>query len=128
MKKADNVGKRLVVTAMLILSAVLLLLMLLEYVRSTPMENYSSSAPHVQATQLPNLPYNWLLNSGSQSDLEQLPGIGPVLAGRIIENRNLDGLFIFPEDMMEVKGIGKKTYEVIMRWLDEHPEGAFTLP
>lgn len=45
--------------------------------------------------------------------LEQLPGIGPVLAKRIIEQRHL-GFFIEHEDLLKVSGIGPKKLEQII--------------
>ena len=50
------------------------------------------------------------LNAASERDLEQLPGIGPVLALRIIEYR---GAFRDVEQLRRVKGIGKKTFDRI---------------
>jgi competence ComEA-like helix-hairpin-helix protein len=46
------------------------------------------------------------LNAVSAADLEQLPGIGPQLARRIVEARRLRGGFGSVEDLIEVQGIG----------------------
>ena len=125
MKKADGVGRRLAYAALLASSAVLLLLMVVGSFNSVQRTSWNASALRVEVTQLPSMGDGWLLNSGSAKELEQLPGIGPVLAGRIIENREADGPFVFPEDVMEVKGIGEKTFAGIMRWLEENPDLAY---
>jgi competence protein ComEA len=48
------------------------------------------------------------LNTASAQDLEALPGIGPVLAGRIIQHRETHGPYKTLEDLLAVPGIGKK--------------------
>lgn len=124
--KADGVGRLLLYTALLAASAVLLLLMVCEYVHVAHPVAYTSSAlDGAQVTELPALPANWLLNAGDAEALDQLPGIGPVLAQRIIESRTLEGPFVFPEDLTAVKGIGEKTLASILQWLNEHPESAY---
>ncbi len=50
------------------------------------------------------------LNSASQAELETLPGVGPVTAGRIVAWREEHGRFSRIEELQEVDGIGPKTY------------------
>ncbi|WP_455130119.1 helix-hairpin-helix domain-containing protein [Propionibacterium acidifaciens] len=50
------------------------------------------------------------LNSATASQLEELPGIGPVLAERIVEWRTQHGRFSRVEELQEVDGIGEKLY------------------
>lgn len=44
----------------------------------------------------------------SKSDLEELPGIGPVLAKNIYEYRSKNGSFMNIDDLINVSGIGEK--------------------
>jgi len=48
------------------------------------------------------------INQGTKEELQALPGIGPVLAGRIIEHRESKGLFDDIEDLKVVEGIGER--------------------
>jgi competence protein ComEA len=48
------------------------------------------------------------LNNATAEDLEALPGVGPVLAQRIIEYRQSQGPFQTIDDLLGVHGIGKK--------------------
>jgi competence protein ComEA len=46
------------------------------------------------------------LNLATAEELDALPGIGPVLAGRIVEWRTEHGRFTAFEELAEVSGIG----------------------
>lgn len=46
-------------------------------------------------------------NRADASELEELPGVGPVLAERIIAHREAHGPFETVEDLLEVPGIGE---------------------
>lgn len=50
------------------------------------------------------------LNTASQEDLQDLPGVGPVLAERIVEYRDGIGGFTAVEQLQEVPGIGPSKY------------------
>jgi competence protein ComEA len=47
------------------------------------------------------------INTAPPDDLESLPGVGPVLAQRIVEYRDRHGPFRVLEDLLEVTGIGE---------------------
>ncbi|MCL1917387.1 MAG: helix-hairpin-helix domain-containing protein [Peptococcaceae bacterium] len=51
------------------------------------------------------------INTANSSQLQRLPGVGPAIAERIIAYRTANGVFVSPEDLMNVSGIGQKTYE-----------------
>lgn len=53
------------------------------------------------------------LNNASQSQLEELPGVGPTLAARIIDWRIANGGFKKVEDLRSVSGIGTKLFQQI---------------
>jgi competence ComEA-like helix-hairpin-helix protein len=46
------------------------------------------------------------LNTASAAELERLPGIGPVGAGRIVAERERNGPFRSPGDLVRVAGFG----------------------
>lgn len=53
------------------------------------------------------------INNATQEQLEELPGIGPSIAKKIIEYKNQIGKFTSVEQLMEVSGIGEAKYEKI---------------
>jgi len=61
------------------------------------------------------------LNSADWPELAQLPGIGPVLAKRIVELRSTQGPFRAVEDLRRVRGIGPLTLARIRPYLRPLP-------
>lgn len=58
-----------------------------------------------------------LINKASVDALTQLPGIGPVIAGRIVQYRSDHGPFTSINDLRNVKGIGEKRLEDILPYI-----------
>ena len=50
------------------------------------------------------------LNTATVADLERLPGIGPKVAARIVDYRTKKGPFKKTEELMNVQGIGEKSF------------------
>ena len=50
------------------------------------------------------------LNASTLDDLLALPGVGPVTAKAILAFRETVGPFRYPEELMDVRGIGEKTF------------------
>lgn len=51
------------------------------------------------------------LNTATPSQLDALPGIGPVLAARIVEHRRSHGPFAGVDELLAVRGIGPRSFE-----------------
>ena len=92
------------------------------------LENISSPAPQPQQnnfTKIPGVPNNRSnivaqnqnysvlidINNASAKELQQLKGVGPAIAKRIVDYRKSHGRFSSPEDLLNVRGIGEKTLE-----------------
>jgi competence protein ComEA len=57
------------------------------------------------------------INQATASDLTALPGIGDVRAGQIVAHREKHGLFKDIREIMDVSGIGDKTFENIADYI-----------
>lgn len=117
MKKGGKIIRTILTEGLMVIAALLIMLMMREMDNKPAVVTYQASGRVVTIPELRYLPAESLLNSGDVAALDELPGIGEVLAGRIIETRERDGLFKFPEDVMTVKGIGEKRFEDIMAYL-----------
>lgn len=53
------------------------------------------------------------LNTADAAELEELPGVGPAIARRILEHREKNGPFTSVDGLLEVSGIGPATLEEI---------------
>jgi competence ComEA-like helix-hairpin-helix protein len=59
-------------------------------------------------------------NEADAGRLREIPGIGEVMAERILSFRDLHGEFEKPEDIMLVPGIGERTLETIVSYWRSH--------
>lgn len=75
---------------------------------SSQSSRYRRSGSSLQ-TSIGNATIN--INRASAKELERLPGIGPVLASRIVEFRSANGSFLTVEDLGKVPGIGNSKLE-----------------
>jgi competence protein ComEA len=66
------------------------------------------------------------LNTASVEQLTTLPGVGPKLAARIVEYRQKSGTFRSTQELINVKGVGEKSFAKIEPWLSvgEAPKAA----
>jgi comEA protein len=67
------------------------------------------------------------LNSATAAELEKLPGVGPATAVRIVEYRQKNGAFKKVEDLMNVRGIGEKTFLALKPLITVAPPKGDTL-
>jgi len=57
------------------------------------------------------------INKATRDELMTLPGIGPVLAERIVSYRGEKGSFADISEIKEVSGIGEKRFEAVKDWI-----------
>ena len=53
------------------------------------------------------------INRATPAELETLPGVGPATAQKIADDRETNGPFAKPEDLMRVPGVGPKKFEAM---------------
>ncbi len=61
------------------------------------------------------------INFATTEELDELPGIGPVLAGRIIEYREVHGPFQDIHDLLLIRGIGERTFQRVRPYIAVQP-------
>lgn len=57
------------------------------------------------------------INTAGASDLQQVPGIGPSTAQKILDTRKSYGTFKSVDDLLAIKGIGPKKLEKMRKYL-----------
>ena len=58
------------------------------------------------------------VNTADAKTLDALPHIGVVLSQAIVDEREAQGPYFYPEDLLMVRGIGEKTLEKIYALVD----------
>lgn len=53
------------------------------------------------------------INTASVAEMDELPGVGPSTAQKIVDDRETNGPFSTPEDLMRVPGIGAKKFDAL---------------
>lgn len=64
-------------------------------------------------TDEPSLPVKVNINTAGILELQAITGVSPVIAGRIVNYRTINGDFVRIEDITRILGIGEKTFDVM---------------
>jgi comEA protein len=74
-----------------------------------------ASAASATTKKPPLKPVN--LNSATSEELQQVPGIGPATADKILQMRKSYGPFKSVDDLVAIRGIGKKRLDKMRKYL-----------
>lgn len=77
---------------------------------AAPVQQTAASKPAKPAATASTVTTPINVNTATSAELEKLPGVGPAMALRIVEYRQKNNGFKKIEDLMQVKGIGEKTF------------------
>jgi comEA protein len=69
----------------------------------------------IEAKKPPMRPVN--INTATEGELQQVPGIGPVTAKNIVQMRRSYGQFKSVDDLLAVRGIGRKRLDKMRKFL-----------
>src|SRR3954468_5842033 len=90
------------------MTRILLMAALAAMAVTTAVAAAQSKAPVAKAVATSAAPIN--LNSATAEQLATIPGVGPKMAERIIDYRQKNGGFKKIEDLMNVSGVGEKSF------------------
>lgn len=79
---------------------------------------YQNTGGHPESNSGSNVQSKININQAEQSELEEIPGIGPKKAQDIIKYRTDNGGFKAIEEIKEIRGIGDKTYESLKEYIE----------
>lgn len=85
---------------------------------SPAVESIPGETKGKKGTKSPSQPVN--INQANAVELQSVPGVGPVMAQRIIQYRSSHGAFQSPDDLDAVQGIGAKKLEKMKPWIVFH--------
>ena len=68
------------------------------------------------------------INTASSDELQQVPGIGPATAEKILQMRKSYGAFKSVDDLLSIRGIGKKRLEKMRKYLTVSKTASFAKP
>ena len=74
-------------------------------------DNQSIANPY--QSEIQNRDYRLDINEATMAQLMELPGIGQILAERIITYRTQNGMFSSTDDLINIEGIGEKKLQQI---------------
>jgi competence protein ComEA len=57
------------------------------------------------------------INTATSEELQQVPGIGPATAGKILQMRKSYGAFKSVDDLLAIRGLGQKRLDKIRKYL-----------
>lgn len=93
--------------------ALLLALCLAAHLRGLPREHILQPV-HAVSEEALDRAAKININRADIEELKQLPGVGDVLAARIVEYREANGGFAALEELMAVSGVGESKYEAML--------------
>ena len=85
-----------------------------EDVESVLMENGENI---IQNTNLSGKSKMININKANESELEEIPGVGPSMASKIVNYRKENGEFKNIEDLKNISGIGEKKFEAMREYI-----------
>ena len=110
MNAAHRFARRAMAGILLATCALLLILSVILSYHEKRSDAFAASSCRTAAVTVIPLPAGDVdVNGGDLTEVTRLPGIGPVLGRAILEERGLHGPYYYPEDLLNVRGIGDKT-------------------
>ena len=84
---------------------------------ATETETASTESSDSAASENASVSFPININTATSAQLENLPGIGPVIAQRIVDYRNANGPFASTGQLINVSGIGEKRLAAIWDYI-----------